>query len=96
MIRTGESISYYQNLLAQGHNPYIDVTKCDKVLLHLVEEIGELVQANNKRSVTIPKEAGDVLILLMFYCISKDINLEDVFVDKINENIMEGKFIPKE
>jgi NTP pyrophosphatase (non-canonical NTP hydrolase) len=86
------TISQLQKLLINGFNPYIDIKDSNKVLLHLVEEVGELVKAARKQEDNIKDEVGDVFILLSFYCSSIGIDLSSAVLNKIKKNIKEGKF----
>jgi NTP pyrophosphatase (non-canonical NTP hydrolase) len=40
------TIEGFQQMLVSGHNPYIDIKNPDKVLLHLVEEVGEVARTH--------------------------------------------------
>ena len=92
-IKSGElTLSQLQKLLIKGFNPYIDIKDSNKVLLHLVEEVGELVKAARKQTDNIKDEVGDVVILLSFYCSSAGIDLSDAVSSKIKKNIECGKF----
>lgn len=92
------SLEELQNLLSnKNFNPYIDVSNIDKVLLHLIEEIGELVKVYRKEGIYSDKfnmELGDCQILLLFFAISTHINLEAITLDKIRMNIADKKFQP--
>lgn len=85
-----------QNLLMNKEfNPYIDIEDTDKVLIHLVEEIGELARSHRKRIISeVLKEIGDCQILLLFYAESVGLDLETATLQKIKDNIQKGKFIP--
>lgn len=84
-----------QNLLTnKAFNPYINIDNPDKVLLHLIEEIGEVVSAYRKNYSNLKKELGDVVILLCFFAESVKIDLEHETLTKISENIDKGKFKP--
>ena len=89
-----------QNLLCKKEfNPYINIENQDKVLLHLVEEIGELVKSYRKNGIysqQFNEELGDCQILLLFFAISTHTNLQGVTIDKIRDNISKGKFQPNE
>jgi len=94
-----------QNLLTnKGFNPYIDITNPDRVLIHLLEESGEITKVhrklifNNEHSkiIEMKKEIGDLFILLCFYASSVHVDLQSAIFDKITENIQKGKFGLKE
>lgn len=99
-------IDKLQQNLENGKNPYIDVTNQKDLVLHLVEETGELVKAfRHFRGVVVEpyfsqalgkvaEELGDVLILLCFTASGFGISLEDATLQKIKKNIREGKFKP--
>lgn len=63
------------------------------ILIHLVEEFGELArQYNNKNVRVLPEdksnleeEMADVMILLMKFGTIKDINVENAIINKINK-----------
>lgn len=97
-----------QLLVNKSFNPYIKIDKPKDVLLHLVEEIGEVVKAFNKEFnedytkyykpdlafEKLKKELGDVVILLCFFSESVRIDLEKETLLKIAENIRKRKFQP--
>lgn len=92
-----------QNLLNnRDFNPYIDISNSDRVLIHLIEEIGELVKIhrkgihNNENIKNMSFELGDVLILLVFYASSKNFDLEQSLINKLRYNIQTKRFIPTE
>ena len=88
------TLSELQKLLISGFNPYIDIKDSNKVLLHFIEEVGELVKAARYPGLKgkIADEVGDVVILLSFYCSSIGIDLSDAVSSKIKKNIECGKF----
>lgn len=82
-------------LMNKEFNPYIDIGNSDKVLIHLVEEIGELAKAHRKANIfNTRKELADCQILLLFYAESMKIGLEHVTCLKILDNVKTGKFNP--
>lgn len=104
MVIMMTSLRKIQNILTRGDNPYIDISNRDKVLLHYVEEIGELVKEVRKYIITpeykrdfgkIIKELGDNQILLCFVASALKTDLETATKIKIRENIREGKFTPQ-
>lgn len=86
-----------QRCLGSGQNPYIDVIQYNKVLLHYVEEVGELIKALRKRQPKeeIERELGDNMILLCFVAESLQLDLDECTRRKIAENIEKGKFKPE-
>lgn len=92
------SIEELQKLLAHKEfNPYLNVDNQDKVLLHLIEEIGELVRVYRKHGIYSDEfndELGDCQILLLFFSISTHTSLEGVTLNKIRKNINTKRFIP--
>jgi len=96
--RTGSpTLRRIQKVLSDGQNPYIDISNLMSVLLHYVEETGELIKTIRKNGVNCPlvaKELGDCQILLCFVASSISIDLQEATLNKIQENIREGKFKP--
>lgn len=92
------SLGELQNLLCKKEfNPYIHIDNSDKVLIHLFEELGELVRAYRKygiNSIQFNEELGDCQILLLFFAISTYTDLENVTLDKIRKNINSERFKP--
>lgn len=92
------SIRELQNLLVNKEfNPYIDIDNTDKVLLHLVEEIGELLRTYRKAGrlcTDFEDELGDCMILLLFVANSTKTDLQNVTIEKIRKNIKRNKFKP--
>lgn len=92
------SLREIQKLLVhKAFNPYIDIKNSDKVLIHLVEEIGEICKAHrliNLDKKKLKEELGDTVILLCFYAESVKIDLEHETLMKIKDNIEKGKFEP--
>jgi len=88
------TLSILQKLLVSGFNPYIDISDSNKVLLHFIEEVGELVKAARYPGLkgNIANEVVDVVILLSFYCSSIGMDLSEAVSDKIKKNIECGKF----
>jgi NTP pyrophosphatase (non-canonical NTP hydrolase) len=61
------SIGELQNLLSNKEfNPYINIDNPDKVLLHLLEELGEAIHSYRKYEQNLHYELGDIMILLCF------------------------------
>lgn len=86
-------------LVKKEFNPYIDIDNSDKVLLHLVEEIGELIKSYRKNGIyseSFNEELGDCMILLCFFASSTHTDLEGVTLNKLRKNINLGKFKPSE
>ena len=92
------SILELQNLLTiKEFNPYIDIYNSDKVLLHLIEEIGELVRSYRKNGIyskEFNNELGDCQILLCFFASSTHTNLEGVTLEKLRFNCETKRFKP--
>ena len=90
------SIDELQNLLAKKEfNPYISIDNPDKVLLHLIEELGELARGLRKKDLTnAEEELGDVQILLCFFAESIGESLESCTLDKLRKNLRTKRFIP--
>lgn len=82
-----------QRVLIDGNNPYIDINNIERVLIHLCEETGEICKAYRKRDREgLAKEMGDLIILACFFAESVGLDLEECTIDKIKENIKDGKF----
>lgn len=90
------TIEELQNLLSKKEfNPYISISNPNKVLLHLIEEIGELARALRKHDLTNSnEELGDCMILLCFFAESIGESLECATLEKIRKNIKTGRFQP--
>lgn len=94
-------IRHLQKILTTGDNPYINIGNLESVLLHYVEEVGELVKAVRKVKTyeelyeKCSQEIGDQLILLCFVSSALSIDLESATLNKIKKNIKEGKFKPE-
>jgi len=86
-----------QRCLGSGQNPYIDIQDPKTVLLHYVEEVGELIHKLRKdRPITeIKNELGDNMILLCFVAEALQLDLDECTRKKIAENIAKGKFKPE-
>ena len=86
-----------QRVLGSGQNPYIDIKDPKSVLLHYVEEVGELIKAlrKNKPIEEIEKELGDNMILLLFVAESLKLDLDHCTRVKIADNVAKGKFKPE-
>ena len=81
----------------KAFNPYINVSDSKKVFIHLIEEVGELARAfRNGQRLEMRRELGDVQILLLFFAESIGLELNKETLYKIRENILNGKFRPKE
>lgn len=85
-------------LVNKAFNPYIDIYNSGKVLIHLVEEIGEVCKAYREpfNDALLKRELGDCVIMLLFLASSLGFDLEECTLEKIKENIDKGKFKPKE
>ena len=58
---------------------------CDKQLLQLIEEVGELVQAYRKKPKSVSEEIGDVLYVV-FSIIGRESRLEGVCKSRTKKN----------
>lgn len=86
-------------LINRDFNPYIDIDKPDKVLLHLIEELGELIKAYRKNGIMsniFNDELGDCQILLCFFASSTYTDLEYCTLKKLRDNINTKRFLPSE
>jgi NTP pyrophosphatase (non-canonical NTP hydrolase) len=92
------TIEELQNLLKnKDFNPYISIDNPELVLLHLIEEIGELARALRKKDLrNKEEELGDCMILLCFFAESIGESLEYCTLEKIRKNIITKRFIPSE
>jgi NTP pyrophosphatase (non-canonical NTP hydrolase) len=88
------NIKELQQTLTKGENPYIDIDNPQAVLLHYVEEVGELIRSlrKNKPIEEVKKELGDNMIMLLFVAASLKLDLEECTQLKIQDNINKGKF----
>jgi NTP pyrophosphatase (non-canonical NTP hydrolase) len=85
-------------MLASRHHPYVPLSEPDKVLLHLVEEVGELARENRRVGSSfeggkdnLANELADVVIMSALYAISIGVDLEDAVVRKLEQNEKVGK-----
>jgi NTP pyrophosphatase (non-canonical NTP hydrolase) len=90
------NIRKLQIALTNGENPYTHISDVKGVLNHYVEEVGELMRAVRKGELdAIQKELGDQLIMLCVVSSSLGIDLQTATIEKIENNIKQGKFRPE-
>jgi NTP pyrophosphatase (non-canonical NTP hydrolase) len=89
----GIGILELQNLLVKKEFlPNFDFSKEGRteVLLHLLEEIGELIKVYRREGITTEKfndEIGDCQLLLLYFSIVSSTNLEFVTLNKLKKNM---------